>query len=433
MNPENAAYAYIGAAVDDLVRSHVTHLVLCPGSRSTPLALCAARHPGMKVWTLLDERSAGFFALGLAKALRRPAAVLSTSGTAAANFLPAVVEARYGRVPLVVLTADRPHELRDAGANQTIDQIRLYGTHAKWFADAALPEATEGMLRYARSLVCQAVATALEAPRGPVHLNFPLREPLVPVAASGGMPPEEDRVGAAWEGRPGQRAFTVGSQSLRVPDPHLVEALAADLGRARRGLIVCGPQDDPALPQAVGDLAVALQFPVLADPLSQVRCGPHDRSLVIDTYDAMLRLDDLAAALAPEVILRIGAVSASRPLLQYLQRHHGSRQIFVDGDGGWHDPMRLAFDVLHVDPRLLCEALSPAVRAADGTSGSRAAASAGGASDWAGLWLRMAAHARRAMALRLAGIDEPFEGKVFAELAHLLPAGSILYVGNSMP
>src|SRR3990170_5427749 len=193
MRPENATYAYIGAFIDELVRAGVRHLVLCPGSRSTPLAVSADRHPGMHVWTLIDERSAGFFALGLARGLREPAALLSTSGTAAANLLPAVVEARYGRGPLVVLTADRPHELRERGANQTIDQIKLYGTHAKWFVEAAVPEASDAMLRYARSLACQAVATAQEGTAGPVHLNFPLREPLVPSRTPEELTPADDR------------------------------------------------------------------------------------------------------------------------------------------------------------------------------------------------------------------------------------------------
>src|SRR5689334_3842455 len=142
MTNEQTLWAYVGAFADELVRQRVQHAVICPGSRSTPLALMLARQENLRIWTLVDERSASFFALGLAKASGNPVALVCTSGTAAANFFPAVVEAHYARVPLLVLTADRPHELRDVGAPQAIDQVRLYGVHAKWFMDMALPEAT---------------------------------------------------------------------------------------------------------------------------------------------------------------------------------------------------------------------------------------------------------------------------------------------------
>src|SRR5919107_483785 len=146
----HALSASVGAFVDELVRSGVRHFCVCPGSRSTPLALTIARHPAAKLWMHLDERSAAFFGLGLAKTLREPVALVCTSGTAAANFMPAVVEAFYARIPLVVLTADRPHELRDVGAPQTIDQIHLFGAHVKWFVEMALPEQSDEMVRYAR-------------------------------------------------------------------------------------------------------------------------------------------------------------------------------------------------------------------------------------------------------------------------------------------
>ncbi|MGQ0550556.1 MAG: 2-succinyl-5-enolpyruvyl-6-hydroxy-3-cyclohexene-1-carboxylic-acid synthase [Armatimonadota bacterium] len=421
MRPEDATYAYIGALIDEVARAGIAHLCLCPGSRSTPLALCAARHPGIRTWTLIDERSASFFALGLAKGSRAPVAVLSTSGTAAANFLPAVVEARYGRVPLVVLTADRPHELRDVGANQTIDQIHLFGTHAKWFTDLALPEATEAALRYVRSIACQAVAAARALPAGPVHLNVPLREPLVPAARASG-----DRGEPPWDARAAGRPYTASASGLLAPDPEATAALAGDMSRLERGLIVCGPDDDPALPRAAGRLAAATGYPILADPLSQVRCGPHDRTLVVDSYDAFLRLDTLADALVPDIVIRTGGLPASRPLQQYLQRHASSRHVVFDSDGGWNDPMRLASDLIHTDARLMCESL------ADGLYARRAPERPAN-SPWPAVWLRLGAEARQAIRRRLDVLDEPFEGKVFSELSVLLPDGATLYVGNSMP
>jgi 2-succinyl-5-enolpyruvyl-6-hydroxy-3-cyclohexene-1-carboxylate synthase len=420
---ENATYACVGALIDELVRSGVRNLCLCPGSRSAPLALCAARHPGMRIWTLIDERSAGFFALGMAKALRAPVALLSTSGTAAANFFPAIVEAHYGRVPLVVLTADRPRELRDRGAHQTIDQVRLYGGHAKWFVDVAPAEAADGLLRYWRALACQAVGTAQAHPQGPVHLNIPVREPLVPVALPDQMPLEARRTAPAWNGRAAGRPYTVVGRCPSAPDPEWVRALSQGLSDSPRGLIVCGPHDAPGLPDAVARLATALAYPVLADPLSQVRFGPHDRSMVIDSYDATLRVEDLYDALAPDTILWLGGLPASRPLQRYLERHAGARRIVSDGGDGWTDPDRLASDVAPADPTGLCESLAACIRpVADPAE-----------SWWASLWTRLDGAARRAIQARLLALTELFEGRVFPELCSLLPDGSVLYVGNSMP
>jgi 2-succinyl-5-enolpyruvyl-6-hydroxy-3-cyclohexene-1-carboxylate synthase len=440
LNIQHANYVAVGALVDELVRSGVRHFCVCPGSRSTPLALTIANHPTARLWMHLDERSAAFFALGLAKALRQSVALVCTSGTAAANFLPAVVEAFYARVPLVVLTADRPHELRDAGAPQTIDQIRLFGSHVKWFVDLAEPEATPDQLRYVRTVACRAVATAQRGPAGPVHLNCPYREPLIPV-------PGAER--ALSDQRPDGRPYVAVTPGLRLPDTGLVTALAADLQATRRGLIVCGPQDDPALAQAVTKLAGALGYPILADPLSGVRHGRHDRTLVLDCYDAFLRDSAFVERFAPQVVLRFGAMPTSKPVLLYLQRHHGCRQIVVDGDGGWNEPTLLATDVIHADGRLLCEALVAAMsgpreqRAADqgGTfsASSEAAESsadqrpAADQSAWVAVWRAADQLAREAIATRLAVLDELFEGKVFAELAELLPAGTVLYTGNSMP
>src|SRR3954464_53017 len=180
MNHQESLTAYIAAVVSELIFSGVTDVVVSPGSRSTPMAMIMAEHPDLKVHIHVDERSAAFFGLGVAKAKNKPVAILCTSGTAAANYFPAIVEARYARVPLLVLTADRPHELREVGAPQAIDQIRLYGQHVKWFADMALPENNNEIIRYARTVCARAAAIATQAPSGPVHLNFPFREPLIP-------------------------------------------------------------------------------------------------------------------------------------------------------------------------------------------------------------------------------------------------------------
>src|SRR5579883_432300 len=201
--PANTLYAYTGAFVDELRRAGIRHAVVCPGSRSTPLALSLAQQSGVRVWMHVDERSAGFFALGMAKRLQEPVALLCTSGTAAANFYPAVIEAHLTHVPLLVLTADRPHELRENGAPQAIDQNRLYGAHIKWYLEAALPEATNSALRYIRTLANRSTALTQAVPAGPVHLNLPFREPLIPAPRPDApLPSLNQRDPLAWNGRP---------------------------------------------------------------------------------------------------------------------------------------------------------------------------------------------------------------------------------------
>lgn len=417
-----ALQLFVGAFVDELARSGVSNACICPGSRSTPLVLLLRKHPAIKVWTHLDERSAAFFALGIAKATREPVAVVSTSGTAAVNFAPAVVEAYYARVPLLVLTADRPPELRDVGAPQTIDQVRLYGPHVKWFVEMMLPEVSAEAIRYARTVACRAAATARFDAAGPVHINLPFREPLIPAADA--LPPGRD---AAVPPADGRAPYVSVEQAPRRPDPAGLAPLAAELRAARRGLIVCGPQDDARFPEAVVRLAEDLGFPLLADPLSQVRCGPHHSPIVIDSYDAFLRDEETAQALAPEVVLRFGATPVSKPLMLYLQRHAPCRQVLVDGGEGWSDPGLTASDVLHAHPRFLCEALLGGLR----SSARRRAADT--PSDWAGRWQRTAQRARAALRRRLGQEPDPSEPGVFAELADLLPEGAALFAGNSMP
>ena len=416
----DALTRFVGGFVDELARSGVRHVCLAPGSRSTPLALLLKQHPAVRVWTHLDERSAAFFALGMAKVLREPVAMLSTSGTAAVNFAPAVVEAYFARVPLIVLTADRPPELRDVGANQTIDQVRLFGSHVKWSIDMMLPETAPEALRYARAVACRAPAIARADAAGPVHVNFPFREPLIP--AGDGLSSERNGADAS-EPAP----FAHVEEFPRRPEPTSLAPLANELLGMERGLIVCGPQDDPEFPEAVARLADELNVPILADPLSQVRCGPHHGPLIIDAYDAFLRSDEISGSLAPQLLLRFGAAPTSKPLLLYLQRHAASRQVLIDGGDGWRDPALTADQQIRSDPRLFCEALCEALRSSERPRPER------GVSQWPARWQEMNRNARAALADRLQEEDGCSEPGVFVELASLLPAGATLFAGNSMP
>ncbi|HEY0970950.1 MAG TPA: 2-succinyl-5-enolpyruvyl-6-hydroxy-3-cyclohexene-1-carboxylic-acid synthase [Gemmatimonadales bacterium] len=407
---------------DELSRSGVRHACVAPGSRSTPLAIALLRHPGIRVWMHLDERSAGYFALGLAKAAGEPVALLCTSGTAAANFLPAVVEARYARVPLVVLTANRPPELQEVGAPQTVDQRRLYGSHAKWFAEAALPEASPEMLRYARALACRAVATARQAPAGPVHLDFPFREPLVPEfgEAPAGWSGEDRE---AWEGRSGGRPWTTARAVPPAPGDEAVREITSLILAAERPVMVCGPNADPQLAAPLAWLAAQTGAPLLADPLSQLRFGPHDDAAVIATYDALLRDQRAAAALAPDLVLRFGAAATSRAAQLWLERHACARQVVVDA-GGWPDPAHVAGDVVHADPGMMARALIARL-------GEAGQPPEGG--DWLARWRRADDVVRRALDGALHAGPWPFEGRALADLAALLPDGATLWVSSSMP
>jgi 2-succinyl-5-enolpyruvyl-6-hydroxy-3-cyclohexene-1-carboxylate synthase len=364
----------------------------------------------------LDERSASFFGLGMAKYSRRVVGLLCTSGSAAANFMPAVVEARYAQVPLLVMTADRPHELRDTGAPQTIDQLRLYGAQTKWFVEMALPEASVQAMQYARTIADRAIAQAIAIPAGPVHLNFPFREPFMP---------DDPAIATQSADDIGGPPHISVANSVPVPKPDIVDALAAGLRGSVRGLIVCGPNNEPDYADAIGRLAALLNFPILADPLSQVRCGPHDRRMVVDSYDALVRVDEFARRYIPDLVLRIGALPTSKALGRYLEgQAPACRQIFVDGSGGWNDTALTPGCVVRADAATLCAQLADALHDYQAPDD---------ALRWAREWLRIGETARTAIRLYLERLDIPFEGKVFAELASLLPDNAVLYAGNSMP
>jgi 2-succinyl-5-enolpyruvyl-6-hydroxy-3-cyclohexene-1-carboxylate synthase len=403
--------------VDELSVHGLCHAVIAPGSRSTPLAVAFAAHPLIETRVLIDERSAGFFALGKARQLREPVACLCTSGTAAANYLPAVIEASLSRVPLIVLTADRPPELRDWGAAQTIDQIHLFGSHAKWFADLPIPAVDSAIRRHARATAARAFQNASMSPAGPVHLNVPYREPLLPEM----MPGPGDLQALFAEGRRDAIRKGEGPGERRLSDA-TISHVAESITRAQRGLIVCGPGDPPHLAGAAARLASASGYPILADPLSSLRFGPHDRSHVVCAYDLFLRDPETAALLAPELVLRVGAMPTSKPLQQFLTAFPGSPHMTIE-PGAPRDPFHLATETLAADPLDTLWRVSDAVRRED-DSCSR---------EWRTAWLELDRLSRETIALASEAFDPFFEGRVVAEVADQLPAGATLVVGNSMP
>ncbi len=412
MNATNDMTYYLAAFVDELVNSGLENVVISPGSRSTPIALLMAEHPDLNVTVLIDERSAAFYALGLAKTSNKPVAILCTSGTAATNYYPAIVEAYQSRLPLIVLTADRPHELRDVGAPQAIDQIKMYGDYVKWFVEMSLPQDTRAMVRYARTMAARAIGTSLSAPGGPVHLNFPLREPLIPNLEA------VDLWTKYKEANESIVEVNVGDFSIT---DERASYFAKLLKERKKGVIVCGelPQSKvEVFTEAITRLSAALKYPVFADPLSGLRTGAHSKDTIIEGYDAFLRPDEVKEKLQPEVIIRFGAMPVSKFLMQYISKASNAIQIVVDGDGGWRDPTLQASYMVHAEESRFCERvasqLEPRVN-----------------SGWLDYF--QALNDKTKMVLSVGQVDSMFEGRVITELQGILPDKAAMFVGNSMP
>jgi 2-succinyl-5-enolpyruvyl-6-hydroxy-3-cyclohexene-1-carboxylate synthase len=380
-------YLLLRAFVDQLTRCGLAGACTSPGSRSTPLVLTLVRQPGLPTWSHVDERVAGFFAVGVAKQAGRPAAAACTSGTAAAHYLPAVIEAREARVPLVVLTADRPPELREVGAGQTIDQLKLYGAAVKWFFEVGTHAASAERLRWARALAFRAYETSVSGRPGPVHLNFPLREPLV---LDQPLPDAEDEPPA---------------RSRRAAPP-----AAIDLDAGARPVIVAGRHERrDGLAEALPAAAGALGAPLLADPLSGARRG----AAAVAHYDALLRDPGFAAAHRPDTVIRVGDLPTSKPLRKWLAGLD-ARQVAFDPEGAWQDPAATVTEVLDADP----------------AAWARAQAGPPRASPWLAAWRAADAAAAAGIAAALGdGVSEP---AVAAALSRL-PSEVTVFTASSMP
>jgi 2-succinyl-5-enolpyruvyl-6-hydroxy-3-cyclohexene-1-carboxylate synthase len=418
----NRNTALASAMAEELARSGVRRAVISPGSRSTPLAVALWRQPDIEVNVILDERSAGFFALGTALATALPAVVLCTSGSAAANLHPAVVEADEAGVPLIVLTADRPPELRDIGAGQTIDQLKLYGDSVRWFCEVGTHEADDDGLRHFRSVACRAYASARGDPRpGPVHLNVPWREPLAPVDAVGQVTARDP---LAVEGRGDLPLHAVAPGRPRAEEA-LLDKLTERIERSPRGLIVVGRQLDPGLAEPVAELAAAAGYPIVAEPTSQLRRGPHDRSLVVTTYDSIVR--EQPAELEPELVVRFGDLPTSKPLRQWLAAIEDLDQIVIDPAYEWREPTRRAATLVRAEPRFTAHVLSE--RLARLRPGAAAVAGA----PYAEGWLEAELAVRDAVDGRLRALDELSEPGVWDALGRALRDGDSVFAASSMP
>jgi 2-succinyl-5-enolpyruvyl-6-hydroxy-3-cyclohexene-1-carboxylate synthase len=437
-SPANTLWAR--CLLDELARAGVEEVVVAPGSRSTPLVLAAARDDRLRVRVHLDERSAAFFALGVGKATGRPAAVITTSGTAVANVMPAVVEASQSGVPLVVLTADRPHRLRDADANQAIDQVGIFGSFVRRAWDLGLPSLSGPATRHVRVVAARAYAASVAPDPGPVHVNVPFGKPLEPAEVPDAFAAEHP---LACFGRADGAPFVdVDRARPRASDDRLDE-LARLLagkgdGKPARGVVVAGPSEEAArVGPAARRLAAALGWPLLADPLSGARYGPDDGAHVLGTYDLFLASARVRDVLEPDVILRVGASPTSAALQEWMLHHQGATHVVVDAAARWKDHGATATHYEVADPTDVLERLAthPAAPGVDPA--------------WSGAWREadeaarsavgeIAARARPAPGGSPGGGGEdpppgPHEGLVVADLLDTLPEGSNLFVSSSMP
>jgi 2-succinyl-5-enolpyruvyl-6-hydroxy-3-cyclohexene-1-carboxylate synthase len=428
MTTATDTYLLLQAFVDELARCGMRAACTSPGSRCAPLVLTLAREQRLHCYSHIDERCAGFFAVGLAKASGLPVAVTCTSGTATAELLPAAIEAHEARVPLILLTADRPAELRENGAGQAIDQLKLFGSAAKWFFEVGTHEASEERQRWIRTLACRAYWTALEGRPGVVHLNFPLREPLV----------TEDPLPDDRTGRPGgipyvrrPQVFTTGEAQLQ----RLVQA-------AKRGVVVAGRHEraGQASSGPLGVLAAefceAAGWPLLADPLSGARRG----DAAIAHYDALLRDTTFAGRLNPDLILRIGDLPVSKPLRTWLAGLQEIPQVALDPAGAWQDPAAVLSDSLALEPTAALAGLTKLMSPTTETSTTDTSAMrteirprlSPADPDWLAGWHAADERAAEAI-LGVLGSADLSEPGIAVELGVLLPQTATLFVASSMP
>jgi 2-succinyl-5-enolpyruvyl-6-hydroxy-3-cyclohexene-1-carboxylate synthase len=415
VDPTNRNTALASTLVEELARCGVRHAAIAPGSRSSPVSLALLRAPAIEATTVVDERSAGFFALGAGQATGIPAVVVCTSGTAAANLHPAVCEADQAGVPLLVLTSDRPPELRDVGAGQTIDQLKLYGEAVRWFCEVGTHEADDAGLLHLRSVACRGFAAARGDTRpGPVHLNLSWRDPLGPEPREGDVTATSP---LALEGR-GERPLHAVISPTPAADAHVLDELCDRIRSASRGLIVAGRAPGPAAASAIAAIARATGYPILAEPTSGLRLGPHDRSLVAWAYEPIARARP--DSLEPELVLRFGDMPTCKPLRQWLGALEATRQIVVDPEGGWNEPSRRAETILRADPASLAAGLAERL---DGA----------GDPDWAASWVGAADAAAETIASSLARASAVTEPAVHAALGGVYGDGDLVYTASSMP
>lgn len=424
----NIGMVFADAIMQELFLNGVEQVCICPGSRSALLSIAARQITGFDHFILLDERSCGFFALGLAKASNRPVALICTSGTAVANFYPAVLEAYYSKVPLVVLTADRPHELREWGAGQTIDQVRIFGSHVRWFAEASIPEATSDVLRSARSLSARATSIALGPPPGPVHINLPFREPLEPSVLHQDIIFElSQKDTLAIQGRV-EYPFVTIDRGAATPTQSIVDTLLKRITEVSNGIICCGTLSDrfcQKIAEPVSHLARICQWPIVADPTSQVRFGNHTKDTpVIAHSDLFLREPSFLSTFTPYFVLRIGSTPIGKSFRRWVESNPQTETMLIDPDYSFSDPLHTAAMISHCDPTILIDIL---IKRLEGQPNFREN------SLWLKTWQETDEHSTEVINSELNRANTPLESHIFTQFVQHIPENLSLFLSNSMP
>ncbi|BAZ49286.1 2-succinyl-6-hydroxy-2,4-cyclohexadiene-1-carboxylic acid synthase/2-oxoglutarate decarboxylase [Nostoc sp. NIES-4103] len=418
----NQLWAYI--LTETLKRLGLSCAVICPGSRSTPLTVAFAQQvPEIEAISILDERSAAFFALGRAKATGRPVAIVCTSGTAGANFYPALIEAKESRVPLLILTTDRPQELRDCHSGQTIDQWKLYGNYPNWQAELALPAKDMAMLAYLRQTIIHSWERTQTPTKGPVHLNIPFRDPLAPIPDGIDLSDLQSQLNL-------QHFFTGVANSSPFPIPNSPFPIPHLWQQCDRGIIIAGVaqvQQPQEYCRAIAQLSQTLQWPVLAEGLSPVRNYAELNPYLISTYDLILRNQQLAKQLTPEMVIQVGEMPTSKELRNWINATQPLRWVI--------DPSDQNLDPLHgrtVHLRVGVEELALEQGSGGaGEQGSRGIKSF--SSDYLQKWCAAETQVRKAVDDSFGKMEELFEGKAAWLLSQTLPPETPLFIANSMP
>ena len=409
--------------VETLRRLGLTTAVICPGSRSTPLTIALAQNPQIEAIPILDERSAAFFALGIAKRSKLPVVLVCTSGTAGANFYPAVIEAKYSRVPLIVLTADRPPELRDCYSGQTIDQLRLYGNYPNWQSELAIPSVDIEMLRYLRQTIVQGWERSLFPVPGVVHLNIPFSDPLAPI-------PQPDTNILKSDFQPETFFSNIPRSGLPIyPSPHLPSIPIQEWQLCDRGIIIAGvahTQSPREYCQAIATLSQYLKWPVLAEALSPVRNYADFNPYLISTYDSMLQERKLAQNLAPEIAIQLGSLPTSKELRSWLNTILPKRWI-IDPSPENLDPVRGNTVHLRTSIEQLTATIIPFLQKKQGKERINTG------SNYLNLWCNAEKKIREAIDLTMESVDTLFEGKAAWLLSQILPPTTPIFIANSMP
>jgi len=413
LDAETVTYRWTQCLVEELVRLGVDTFFVAPGSRSTPLTVAVARHPDARAILHIDERGTAFAALGYGRATGHPAGWITTSGTAVANGLPAVVEAHTDGVPLLLLTADRPPELRDTGANQTIDQVKIFGEYVCWHVDLPVPS-EEIDPAYVLTTADQAVHRAVRLPRGPVHLNCMFRKPLEPVAQeSAAAVPEAVQ---AWAR--GEHPFRTTAGPAPSAPPTALDALASEIEDVERGLIVVGRLDAPS--PAIRRLAAHLQWPLLPDITSQHRLGPSGEAPRVAYHDAVLASESFAADHRPEVVLHLGGRHVSKRLRLFLREAGPAVRAVVRPDPRRLDPDHRVTHQVEASVDAVAAGLCDRCTGRDRTS-------------WSAAWQAADRRAARALHTSFRDREALTEPHVSHMLSQLLPPSHALVVASSMP